>query len=122
MKSNYLNERLQCYKTIDCSTLICTSGQCPRLNLIPKSPRIKCLKKSTNSRTVKIKQNHLVLCRQVDYDNHPHFTSKGKKGGKRGSPVRIFTNISAAKFVLPKHEGYRYNDNTRLIQLFYSYT
>ena len=31
------------------------------------------------------------------------------KGSKRGSPVRIFTNINAADIVLPAEEGYRYS-------------
>ena len=40
---------------------------------------------------------------QVDYDNHPLMRAKSKKG----SPVRIFTNIDAAKIKLPASEGYR---------------
>lgn len=43
---------------------------------------------------------------QVDYDNHPLY--KHGKTGRKQSPVRIFTNISAKKVVLPKEEGYRY--------------
>ena len=50
----------------------------------------------------------VVLLPQVDYDNHPHFKSKQMKGSKRGSPVRIFTNINPADVVLPSAEGYRY--------------
>jgi len=30
------------------------------------------------------------------------------KGSKRGSPVRIFTNVNPADVVLPSAEGYRY--------------
>ena len=45
---------------------------------------------------------------QVDYDNHPHFKSKQMKGSKRGSPVRIYTNINPADVILPSSEGYRY--------------
>lgn len=47
---------------------------------------------------------------QVDYDNHPHFKSKNMKGSKRGSPVRMFTNINPADVVLPSAEGYRYSN------------
>lgn len=32
------------------------------------------------------------------------------KGSKRGSPVRIFTNINPADVVLPSAEGYRYKN------------
>ncbi|XP_073239081.1 rRNA N(6)-adenosine-methyltransferase ZCCHC4-like isoform X2 [Porites lutea] len=49
-----------------------------------------------------------MLDYKVDYDNHPHFKSKNMKGSKRGSPVRIFTNINAADIVLPAEEGYRF--------------
>ncbi|XP_072025836.1 rRNA N(6)-adenosine-methyltransferase ZCCHC4-like [Amphiura filiformis] len=48
-----------------------------------------------------------MLDYKVAYDNHPLFQNKAK-GNKKGSPVRIFTNIDASKFVLPKQEGYRY--------------
>lgn len=61
---------------------------------------------------------HFVL--QVDYDNHPHFKGKNMKGSKRGSPVRIFTNISPAGLVLPAKEGYRLAQVTVLQNLFYS--
>lgn len=49
-----------------------------------------------------------MLDYKVDYDNHPHFKSKQMKGSKRGSPVRIFTNINPADVVLPSAEGYRF--------------
>ena len=32
------------------------------------------------------------------------------KGSKRGSPVRIFTNINPADVILPSAEGYRYRN------------
>lgn len=41
----------------------------------------------------------------MDYDNHPVY-KRGETTRKR-SPVRIFTNIPARDFVLPKEEGYR---------------
>ncbi|XP_065181270.1 rRNA N6-adenosine-methyltransferase ZCCHC4-like isoform X1 [Sycon ciliatum] len=45
---------------------------------------------------------------KVDYDNHPIFTSSGKKKAeKRKSPVRLFTNINAGLLVFPAEEGYR---------------
>ncbi|KXJ18418.1 rRNA N6-adenosine-methyltransferase ZCCHC4 [Exaiptasia diaphana] len=44
---------------------------------------------------------------KVDYENHPHFKGKQDKGSKRGSPVRIFTNIDPASIKLPVEEGYR---------------
>jgi len=43
---------------------------------------------------------------KVSYQNHPLFNEA--KGGKRGSPVRIFTNIAQSKFELPKSEGYKH--------------
>ncbi|XP_068709853.1 rRNA N6-adenosine-methyltransferase ZCCHC4-like isoform X2 [Montipora foliosa] len=49
-----------------------------------------------------------MLDYKVDYDNHPHFKSKKMKGSKRGSPVRIFTNINPTDVVLPSSEGYRF--------------
>ena len=56
-------------------------------------------------------ESHFVsLLWQVDYDNHPHFKSKNMKGSKRGSPVRIFTNINPADVILPSAEGYRYRN------------
>lgn len=42
---------------------------------------------------------------QVDYDNHPQY--KHGKTGRKLSPVRLFTNITAKDVVLPKEEGYR---------------
>ncbi|XP_020557630.1 zinc finger CCHC domain-containing protein 4 isoform X2 [Oryzias latipes] len=47
-----------------------------------------------------------MLDYQVDYDNHPLY--KHGKSGRKQSPVRIFTNISAKTVVLPKEEGYRF--------------
>lgn len=47
-----------------------------------------------------------MLDYKVDYENHVLFT--GEKGRKRGSPVRIFTNVSPAKVVLPADQGYWY--------------
>lgn len=52
-----------------------------------------------------------MLDYKVDYDNHPHFKSKNMKGSKRGSPVRIFTNINPADVILPSAEGYRFCKN-----------
>ncbi|CAL1526091.1 unnamed protein product [Lymnaea stagnalis] len=40
---------------------------------------------------------------KVDYDNHNLFNSQQKK---KGSPVRMFTNISQVLFRLPAEEGY----------------
>lgn len=48
-----------------------------------------------------------MLDYKVAYDNHPMYTSK-KKDMQKGSPVRIFTNVEASKFVLPEEEGYRF--------------
>ena len=42
---------------------------------------------------------------QVDYDNHSLFRSKEGKQTK-GSPVRIFTNLSANSLPLPSSQGY----------------
>ncbi|RVE60129.1 hypothetical protein OJAV_G00177790 [Oryzias javanicus] len=50
----------------------------------------------------------VLLFKRVDYDNHPLY--KHGKTGRKQSPVRIFTNISATKIVLPKEEGYRFCD------------
>lgn len=41
---------------------------------------------------------------KVTYVNHPHYHSDIKKG----SPVRLFTNIQADKFFMPREEGYRF--------------
>lgn len=49
-----------------------------------------------------------MLDYKVDYDNHPCFKSKSQKGSKRGSPVRLFTNMKPADVVLPSSEGYRF--------------
>lgn len=47
-----------------------------------------------------------MIIYQVDYDNHPLY--KHGKTGRKQSPVRLFTNISPKDIVLPKDEGYRY--------------
>ncbi|XP_028285367.1 rRNA N(6)-adenosine-methyltransferase ZCCHC4 [Parambassis ranga] len=47
-----------------------------------------------------------MLDYQVDYDNHPLY--KHGKTGRKQSPVRLFTNISARDIILPKEEGYRF--------------
>ncbi|XP_054609674.1 cGMP-specific 3',5'-cyclic phosphodiesterase isoform X6 [Dunckerocampus dactyliophorus] len=49
-----------------------------------------------------------MLDYQVDYDNHSLY--KHGKTGRKQSPVRLFTNITAAHFVLPQEEGYRFCD------------
>ncbi|XP_071441061.1 rRNA N(6)-adenosine-methyltransferase ZCCHC4 [Hetaerina americana] len=49
--------------------------------------------------------NFTMLDYKVDYENHIHFKTGGNK---RGSPVRIFTNVSASKIPLPETEGYCY--------------
>ncbi|XP_063237537.1 rRNA N6-adenosine-methyltransferase ZCCHC4 [Bacillus rossius redtenbacheri] len=46
---------------------------------------------------------------KVNYENHPLF-SKGPKGRKLGSPIRIFTNMSPRELTLPSGEGYRHCD------------
>nr|KAG5697730.1 hypothetical protein BaRGS_006252 [Batillaria attramentaria] len=45
-----------------------------------------------------------MLDYKVDYDNHTLFNTKG--GKKKGSPVRIFTNISQSSLPLPAADGY----------------
>ncbi|XP_071101771.1 rRNA N(6)-adenosine-methyltransferase ZCCHC4-like [Haliotis cracherodii] len=45
-----------------------------------------------------------MLDYKVDYDNHSLFSAKKKKG----SPVRIFTNLQARQIPLPSSEGYRW--------------
>uniref|UniRef100_A0A3Q2Z101 rRNA N(6)-adenosine-methyltransferase ZCCHC4 n=1 Tax=Hippocampus comes TaxID=109280 RepID=A0A3Q2Z101_HIPCM len=47
-----------------------------------------------------------MLDYQVDYDNHSLY--KHGKTGRKQSPVRLFTNITAAEIVLPEEEGYRF--------------
>nr|XP_057934203.1 rRNA N6-adenosine-methyltransferase ZCCHC4 isoform X2 [Doryrhamphus excisus] len=47
-----------------------------------------------------------MLDYQVDYDNHSLY--KHGKTGRKQSPVRLFTNITAARFVLPEEEGYSF--------------
>ncbi|KAG8591605.1 hypothetical protein GDO81_000234 [Engystomops pustulosus] len=47
-----------------------------------------------------------MLDYQVDYDNHTMY--KYGKTGRKQSPVRIFTNISPERIVLPESEGYRF--------------
>lgn len=49
---------------------------------------------------------YTMLDYKVDYDNHALF--KGEKGRKKGSPVRIFTNLPAKQIILPASEGYWY--------------
>ncbi|XP_071480779.1 rRNA N(6)-adenosine-methyltransferase ZCCHC4-like [Diadema antillarum] len=48
-----------------------------------------------------------MLDYKVDYDNHPLFKG-GPNAKKKGSPVRVFTNIDPAKIELPASEGYRF--------------
>ncbi|KAM7158372.1 rRNA N(6)-adenosine-methyltransferase ZCCHC4 isoform 2-T2 [Molossus nigricans] len=43
---------------------------------------------------------------EVDYDNHALY--KHGKTGRKQSPVRIFTNVSPDKIILPVEEGYRF--------------
>lgn len=47
----------------------------------------------------------------MDYDNHPLY--KHGKTGSKLSPVRVFTNIPPKDVVLPKDEGYRYQQMGR---------
>ncbi|KAM9834269.1 rRNA N6-adenosine-methyltransferase ZCCHC4 [Syngnathus typhle] len=47
-----------------------------------------------------------MLDYQVDYDNHSLY--KHGKTGRKQSPVRLFTNITPAKIVLPLEEGYKF--------------
>ena len=42
----------------------------------------------------------------VEYDNHPTYHTRDKR--KRGSPVRVYSNISGENLVLPAAEGYKY--------------
>ncbi|KAK8378788.1 hypothetical protein O3P69_009482 [Scylla paramamosain] len=49
---------------------------------------------------------------QVDYDNHPIY-SKGPKGMKHGSAVRVFTNQPLHALPLPGEEGYRWCEPCR---------
>ncbi|XP_038072557.1 rRNA N6-adenosine-methyltransferase ZCCHC4-like isoform X2 [Patiria miniata] len=49
----------------------------------------------------------VMLDYKVEYENHPLFQSS-KKACKKGSPVRIFTNIIPSKIVLPASDGYRF--------------
>ncbi|XP_030841983.1 rRNA N6-adenosine-methyltransferase ZCCHC4-like [Strongylocentrotus purpuratus] len=51
-------------------------------------------------------QGFKMLDYKVDYDNHPLFKG-GPDAKKKGSPVRIFTNLDPAKIELPTSEGYR---------------
>ncbi|XP_049778984.1 rRNA N6-adenosine-methyltransferase ZCCHC4 [Schistocerca cancellata] len=48
-----------------------------------------------------------MLDYKVYYENHPLF-SQGSKIMKKGSPVRIFTDIPLEKCELPAEEGYRF--------------
>ncbi|CAL8377294.1 unnamed protein product [Gadus morhua 'NCC'] len=47
----------------------------------------------------------VMLDYQVDYDNHPMY--KQGKSGRKGTPVRLFTNIPPRDVVLPKDDGYK---------------
>ncbi|XP_078669203.1 rRNA N(6)-adenosine-methyltransferase ZCCHC4-like isoform X1 [Branchiostoma floridae x Branchiostoma belcheri] len=53
-----------------------------------------------------------MLDYKVEYENH-HLYQEGPKSKKRGSPVRIFTNLPADRVVLPQQEGYRFCDLCR---------
>ncbi|XP_060596629.1 rRNA N6-adenosine-methyltransferase ZCCHC4-like [Ruditapes philippinarum] len=57
-------------------------------------------------RVVTPTSGYTMLDYKVDYDNHALF--KGEKGRKKGSPVRIFTNLPAKQIILPASEGYWY--------------
>ncbi|KAL4227371.1 rRNA N6-adenosine-methyltransferase zcchc4 [Mactra antiquata] len=52
--------------------------------------------------------SYSMLDYKVDYDNHDLF--RGDKGRKKGSPVRIFTNLSPKLIPLPQDDGYWYCD------------
>lgn len=56
--------------------------------------------------------SYFIIIHQVDYDNHPLY--KHRKTGSKLSPVRLFTNIPPKDVVLPKDEGYRYQQMTML--------
>ncbi|CAG5929584.1 unnamed protein product [Menidia menidia] len=58
------------------------------------------------SRILECLPSFIMLDYQVDYDNHPLY--KHGKTGRRQSPVRLFTNISPKRIVLPEDEGYRF--------------
>ena len=49
-------------------------------------------------------KSHNVI--KVEYVNHRAFKSGGG-AGKKGSPVRIFTNLPLSELALPSSEGYR---------------
>ncbi|XP_042211965.1 rRNA N6-adenosine-methyltransferase ZCCHC4-like isoform X2 [Homarus americanus] len=51
--------------------------------------------------------NFTMLDYQVDYDNHPLYSS-GPKGMKNGSAVRVFVNRPQSMFPLPESEGYHF--------------
>ncbi|XP_045216868.2 rRNA N6-adenosine-methyltransferase ZCCHC4-like [Mercenaria mercenaria] len=57
-------------------------------------------------RVVTPSSSYTMLDYKVDYDNHDLF--RGEKGRKKGSPVRIFTNLSPKMIALPASEGYCY--------------
>ena len=48
-----------------------------------------------------------MLDYKVEYDNHRKFKDAGK-GETRGSPVRIFTNVTPSSVPHPADEGYRF--------------
>ncbi|XP_068214723.1 rRNA N6-adenosine-methyltransferase ZCCHC4 [Palaemon carinicauda] len=53
--------------------------------------------------------NFVMLDYQVDYDNHPLYSS-GPKGMIQGSAVRIYVNDRPSLFALPEGKGYRLCD------------
>lgn len=53
--------------------------------------------------------NFVMLDYQVDYDNHPLYSS-GPKGMTQGSAVRVYVNDRPSLFALPENKGYRFCD------------
>ncbi|XP_076440714.1 rRNA N(6)-adenosine-methyltransferase ZCCHC4-like [Babylonia areolata] len=51
-----------------------------------------------------------MLDYKVPYDNHNLFQNVRQGGRKKGSPVRIFTNLPLLSFPLPSSEGYWFCD------------
>lgn len=51
--------------------------------------------------------SYTMLDYQVDYDNHPLYSS-GPKSMKNGSAVRVFVNQPRSLFPLPESEGYHF--------------
>lgn len=62
-------------------------------------------------RVVTPTSGYTMLDYKVDYDNHDLF--RGEKGRKKGSPVRIFTNLSPGLITLPASQGYWYCDQCK---------